>query len=64
MSIEFRDNCYNVIKQWPNWTGPQPVKDDVVFIHYGDYNEIEEAHTIVKCIIDGTNPDKLICIVD
>ena len=29
-----------------------------------DYNEIEEVHTIVKCIIDGTNPDKLICIVD
>lgn len=64
MTIEFRDTRDNYIKQWPNWSGVVPCINDVVLIHWGDNNEMEDEYTVKGKIISGTNSDKVILIVE
>lgn len=62
MTIEFRSGHY--LKQWPNWSGEIPQKGDVVLLHFGDNNEIEERYIVQRRVISGTNPDKVIVEVE
>lgn len=62
MTIEFRSGHY--IKQWPNWTGEIPQKDDVVLLHFGDYNEEEQKYVVLYRIISETEPNKVVVEVE
>lgn len=64
MTIEFKDLNNARIKQWPNWTGEIPQAGDYVLLHWGDYNEEEEIVVVKWRVISGTNPNKVVCIVD
>jgi len=64
MYLEFRDTEGKYIKQWPNWIGVVPQKDDIVLLHYGDYNEREEQYLVKARIIDGTKHDKVVLIIN
>lgn len=64
MFIEFRDREGGYIKQWPNWSGIVPVVGDTVLIHFGDYNEKEEAYYVEDRYISGTEPDKIVLYVN
>lgn len=64
MTIEFKDIQGNYIKQWPNWTGIIPLKDDHVLIHYGDNNEETVEYIVNARGISGTDPDKIFLIVE
>ena len=55
-------NCY--IKQWPNWDGVIPVVGDIVVLHFGDYNEIEEEYEVISRRIFGDDSDKIILTVE
>ena len=64
-TIEFIDAITNgYIKQWPNWDGVIPVDGDVVVLHFGDYNEIEERYEVISRIILGDDSDKIILMVE
>ena len=65
MTIEFRDaiGC-GYIKQWPNWSGVIPIAGDVVVLHFGDYNEIEEEYEVITRRILGDDSDKIILMVE
>lgn len=64
-TIEFRDaiGC-GYIKQWTNWDGIIPIVGDVVVLHFGDYNEIEEEYKVISRRILGDDSDKIILIVE
>jgi len=65
MTIEFIDLDGNYIKQWPNWNKRLiPQKGDCVILHYGDKNEIKVSYEVHNRVIDGTNPDKVVVVVD
>ena len=57
MTIEFFSGFR--IKQWPNWSGEIPQKDDIVILHFGDNNEEERRYIVQRRMIDGTRPDKV-----
>lgn len=60
MQIDFYENGTGAfIKQWPNWTGVVPAIDDLVVLHFGDYNEDEQPYVVRLRIIDGTHPDRI-----
>ena len=64
-TIEFRDEiCWGYIKQWPNWDGVIPVVGDIVVLHFGDYNEIEEEYKVISRKILGDDSDKIILMVE
>ena len=63
MTLEFRDIKYRYIKEWVNWTGIIPNKDDTVILHSGDNNEHRQEYIVESREIDGTKPDKCIIIV-
>ena len=63
MTIEFRTTEGYYVKQWPNWSGPIPAMGDHIWMHFGDDHLEVEEFAIDYCIIDGTMPDKLICMV-
>ncbi len=50
-----RDGVF--VKAWSNWTGVIPAKEDVVILHFGDYNEESRPYTVCHRLIDGTHPD-------
>ena len=64
MTIEFRNRDYKYVKQWPNWTGIIPIAGDTVVIHFGDYAEEEYSYEVEERIIDGTNTDKVVLIIN
>lgn len=64
MTIEFRDTKGDYIKQWSNWSGIVPMRDDHVLLHFGDYDEKEVEYIVTERGISGTNPDKVLIIVD
>ena len=64
MTIEFRDKQGNYIKQWPNWTGVVPMRDDHVLLHFGDNNEKETEYMVTSRGISGTEPDKVLLIIE
>lgn len=65
MTIEFIDLDGNYIKQWPNWNPSLiPQNGDWVILHYGDKNETKVAYKVNNRVIDGTNPDKVVVVVD
>ena len=51
------------IKDWVNWTGEVPQKDDFVLLHFGDNNEEEEKYHVVGRCIDVTRPDDVTIFV-
>jgi len=53
----YDDGTGEFIRQWPNWTGVVPVMDDIVVLHFGDYNEEECIYSVRLRVIDGTRPD-------
>ena len=53
----YDDGTGEFIRQWPNWTGVVPVMDDIVVLHFGDYNEEERIYSVRLRVIDGTRPD-------
>lgn len=64
-TIEFKDAIRReYIKQWPNWDGIIPVVGDVVVLHFGDYNEIEEEYEVIARRIYGDDSDKIILFVE
>ena len=64
-TIEFRDAIgWGYIKQWPNSDGVIPVGVDVVVLHFGDYNEIEEEYNVISRRILGDDSDKIILTVE
>lgn len=64
-TIEFRDEIgWGYIKQWPNWDGVIPIVGDVVVLHFGDYNEIEEEYKVISRRILGDYSDKIILMVE
>ncbi len=65
MTIEFKDVFSRVlIKQWPNWDGVIPLVGDVVVLHFGDYNEIEEEYEVISRRIHGNDSDNIILMVE
>lgn len=66
MTIEFIDlKGGSYIKQWPNWMESLiPQKGDCVIIHYGDNNEEKVQYVVHHRVIDGTEPDKIVVVVD
>lgn len=65
MTIEFIDLEGNYIKQWPNWDDSLiPQKGDCVVMHYGDNNETKVPYAVHNRVIDGTEPDKVVVVVD
>ena len=65
LTIEFRDAIgRGYVKQWPNWDGVIPVVGDVVVLHFGDYNEIEEEYEVISRRIHGDDSDKIILMVE
>lgn len=64
MILEFRDREGNYIKQWPNWSGEIPQKEDTVVLHFGDNNEELVGTHVLYRIISGTEPDRIIVILD
>ena len=48
---------------WHNWTGLVPAKDDIVVLHFGDYNEEEESFIVKRRVISGTDPNKVVVYV-
>ena len=48
---------------WHNWTGLVPAKDDIVVLHFGDYNEEEESFIVHRRVISGTEPNKVVVYV-
>ena len=64
-TLEFRDGIsLGYIKQWPNWDGVIPIVGDVVVLHFGDYNEIEEEYKVISRRILGDDSDKIILMVE
>lgn len=63
MTIEFIDEKGKFIKQWPNWSGVVPQRDDHVLLHFGDYNEKQVEYYVSYRGITGTDPDKVILMV-
>ena len=64
-TIEFRDATgWGYIKQWPNWDGVIPIVGDIVVLHFGDYNEIEEEYKVISRRIHGDDSDKIILMVE
>lgn len=59
MTIEFQNRDNEFIKQWPNWDGPIPMKDDYVLLHFGDNNEEEVQYIVLGRGVSGNEPDKL-----
>ena len=53
----YDDGTGEFIKQWPNWTGVVPVMNDLVALHFGDYNEEESIYSVRLRVIDGKKPD-------
>ncbi len=64
MTIEFNDEQGNYIKQWPNWSGVTPIKDDHVLLHFGDNNEKEVEYLVTGRGISGIEPDKVLLIIE
>lgn len=64
MTIEFRDRDENYIKQWPNWDGIVPLIDDIVVLHFGDNNEVEEFYEVEGREISGTKSDKIVLYIN
>lgn len=65
MTIEFIDLGGTYIKQWPNWNENLiPQKGDCVILHYGDNNQEKSFYAVHNRVIDGTNPDKVVVVVD
>lgn len=64
-TIEFRDATgLGYVKQWPNWDGVIPIVGDVVVLHFGDYNEIEEEYKVISRRIIGDDSNKIILMVE
>ena len=64
-TLEFRDAIgRGYIKQWPNWDGIIPIVGDIVVLHFGDYNEIEEEYKVTSRRIHGDDSDKIILMVE
>lgn len=58
--ISFYENgTGKFIKQWPNWTGVVPAVGDMVVLHFGDDNEVEQGYVVKMRAIDGTRPDSI-----
>ena len=53
----YKNGTVEFIKQWPNWTGVVPVMDDLVALHFGNYNEEKRIYSVRLRVIDGTRPD-------
>ena len=53
----YDDGTGEFIKQWPNWTGVVPVMNDLVALHFGDYNEEESIYSVRLRVIDGKKTD-------
>lgn len=63
--ISFYENgTGEFIKQWPNWTGVVPAVGDMVVLHFGDDNEVEQGYVVKMRVIDGTRPDSIRLFVD
>lgn len=63
--ISFYENgTGEFIKQWPNWTGVVPVAGDMVVLHFGDDNEVEQGYVVKMLVIDGTRPDSIKLFVE
>lgn len=67
MHIVFKNTEGQAIKTWVNveYSGHGlPMIGDIVLLHWGDYNEIEERYIIKQRIFDGCNTDRIECIVE
>ena len=72
MTVEFREtkliNGWRIeekyLTQWPNVPDALiPQNEDIVKLHFGDYNETEEKYIVEHRVISGTDLDKIIVIV-
>lgn len=63
MTIEFIDENGKFMKQWSNWGGVIPLKDDRVLLQFGDNNEKLAEYYVLYRGITGTDPDKIILMV-
>ena len=64
MTVEFRDKKGDYIKQWTYWNGEIPQKGDTVVFHFGDTNEKSEEYDVLYRKISGTEPDKVIVMIE
>lgn len=51
------------LRDWVNWSGEVPSKDDVVILHFGDDNENEQRYKVLYRVFDGRKSEHIDIIV-